>query len=158
MIGVVCTRRSAMALAIVLLFAACNTRPLHTSPLQLARESAFVAVTVHDCYDGDTCTVTLHDLALPAVFAERLPVRLAGIDTPEIRGRCPEEIRRAYLAREFLRARLARAVRIDLLNPERDKYFRLRANLSADGEDVSQSLLAAGLARPYTGSARTSWC
>ena len=131
---------------------------MHTSPLQLARESSFIAVTVHECYDGDTCTVTLSDPWIPAVLGTRLPVRLAGIDTPERHGRCPHETHLAEQAREFLRARIQQATRIDLSEIERNKYFRLRAIFRADGADLSQALLQAGLARPYAGGARSSWC
>lgn len=142
---------------IVLLTSAC-AHPLHQSKLHLARESPFVAVTVHDCYDGDTCTVTLNDRFLPPVLGERIPVRLAGIDTPEIRGECAEEIRLARQARALLRAHLARATRVDLITPERDKYFRLRGDLIADGASLSESLLRGGLARIYNGGPRQPWC
>lgn len=145
-------------LLLLLLTAACATHPLHVSPLHLARESPFIAVTVHDCYDGDTCTVTLSDASLPAVLAEHLPVRIAGIDTPERRSHCAAERRLAATAREFLRGRLARATRIDLVAPQRDKYFRLLAMLRADGQDLGAALLAAGLARPYGGGTKMPWC
>ncbi len=133
-------------------------QPLHTSPLHLARESPFIAITIHDCYDGDTCTATLHDRYLPAVLGDHIPVRLAGIDTPEIRGQCQREIALARQARDLLQAHLARVTRVDLLHPERDKYFRLRGTLLADGQDVAKLLIQAGLARPYNGGPRQPWC
>jgi micrococcal nuclease len=129
-------------------------QPLHQSRLHLARESPFIAVTVHECYDGDTCTITLSDPFLPPVLGERIPVRLAGIDTPELRGDCAAEISAAYQARDLLRAHIAQAVRIDLVGAERDKYFRLRGRLIADGQDLSALLLHSGLAVPYNGGAR----
>ena len=132
--------------------------PLHTTPLHLARESPFVAITIHDCYDGDTCTATLHDRFLPPVLGEHIPIRLAGIDTPEIHGHCLEEIRLAVQARNFLRTIIARATRIDLIQPERDKYFRLRGTLLIDGHNAAAQLIAAGLARSYNGGARLPWC
>lgn len=132
--------------------------PLHTSPLQMARESPFIAVTVLECYDGDTCTVTLSDPFLPAVFGTHISVRLEGIDTPELKGRCPEERTLAVDARAFLRGKISHATRIDLRNPRRDKYFRLLARLVADGEDLSDSLLTASLARPYHGGTKQPWC
>jgi len=132
--------------------------PLHTSPLHLARESPFIAVTVHDCYDGDTCTVTLNDPLLPAIFGERIPVRLDGIDTPERHSPCADERRQAKAARTFLLDRLAHATRVDLVTPRRDKYFRILALVTADGEDLSAALLHAGLAYPYHGGTKTAWC
>ncbi|HNP80176.1 MAG TPA: thermonuclease family protein [Nitrospira sp.] len=145
-------------LLILLPTSACVAQPLHTSPLHLARESPFIAVTVHDCYDGDTCTVTLSDGSLPAVLGEHLPVRLAGIDTPERHSHCAAERELAHAARNFLRERLARATRIDLIFPQRDKYFRLLATLRADGQDLNAALLTAGLARPYAGGTKSPWC
>ena len=149
---------TAMFMLLAVATTAC-AHPLHTSPLHLARESPFVAVTVHDCYDGDTCTVTLHDEFLPAVFKDRIHVRLVGIDTPERHGACALERARAFEARSYLQSVLSRAVRIDLVDPQRDKYFRLLAHLVADGQDLSQSLLNAHLAVAYNGGTKTSqWC
>ena len=130
--------------------------PIHSSPLYLARESPFVAVTVHDCYDGDTCTVTLPDLH--PFFGDHIPIRVAGVNTPEMRGECEEEIQLAIRARAFLRRRLAGAIRVDLVNPARDKYFRIRAQLMVDGEDVGAALIREGLGLPYYGGTRQSWC
>lgn len=138
--------------------ASCAAQPLHHSPLHLARESPFIAITIIDCYDGDTCTASLSDPWLPPVLGERIAVRLAGIDTPEIHGRCAAEIHLAHQARAFLRAQLAAAQRVDLLAPQRDKYFRLRGYLIADGRNLSTALIEAGLARIYNGGARQSWC
>jgi micrococcal nuclease len=150
--------RALLVLSLLVAETACARTPLHQSPLQLARETPFIAITVHDCYDGDTCTVTLSDPFLPPVLAERIPVRLAGIDTPELRGECAEEIRLARLARNLLQSRLAQAVRVDLVAPERDKYFRLRGDLIADGTSLAEALLRGGLARLYNGGPRQPWC
>jgi endonuclease YncB( thermonuclease family) len=149
--------RALLVLSLLVAETAC-ARPLHKSPLQLARETPFIAITVHDCYDGDTCTVTLSDPFLPPVLAERIPVRLAGIDTPELRGECAEEIRLARLARNLLQSRLAQAVRVDLVAPERDKYFRLLGYLIIDGRNINAEILAVGLARPYAGGTKSRWC
>ena len=69
--------------------------------------SPFDAVTVEHCYDGDTCAVNLP--GLPSVFGEHLLVRLAGIDTPEKRGRCEREKALAQQTQQFLETLLARA-------------------------------------------------
>lgn len=133
-------------------------QPLHQSTLQLARESPFIGITVHHCYDGDTCTVTLNDPFLPPVLGDHIPVRLAGIDTPEIKGHCDAERTMAIQARDFLTARLAQATRVDLVHPARDKYFRLNGRLVADGQDLSQALIQAQLARFYDGGTKTPFC
>ncbi|MCS6302322.1 MAG: thermonuclease family protein [Nitrospira sp.] len=148
-----------LALYIVVMISACAHRqPLHSSTLQLARESPFIDIIVHHCYDGDTCTVTLSDPSLPPVLGDHIPVRLAGIDTPEIKGHCDAERTMAIQARDFLTARLAAASRVDLAEPKRDKYFRLNGRLLADGQDLSQALIAAQLARHYDGGTKQPFC
>lgn len=108
------------------------------------------------CRDGDTCVFTI--AGWPPVVGQRIPVRLLGIDAPERRGRCAEETRLAQRAAEFLTALLSHAREIELREVGRDKYFRLLARIHADGVDVGQALLEAGLAREYKGGRREPWC
>ena len=54
-------------------------------------------------------------------------------------------------ARDALNERLSQAKVIDLHEVERGKYFRLVAEVIADGENMSDLLLALGLAWPYDG-------
>jgi micrococcal nuclease len=139
----------------VALLSACAGRPpLHQSTLQLARESPFIDVTVHECHDGDTCTISLNDPFLPPVFAEKISIRLKGINTWEIKGRCPNETALAKEARDYLRAQIAKGIRIDVVAPQRDKYFRLLGYLVVDGENLSDALLRAGHAHPYNGGTK----
>ena len=92
------------------------------------------------------------------MFGKRLPVRLAGVDTPEMRGKCALERAMAVKARDLVRGLLEKALRIDLLEPRRGKYFRLVARVLADGRDVARAIIAAGLGRPYDGGKRRGWC
>ena len=58
-----------------------------------------------------------------------------------------------------MRAILSRAAQIPLREVTRGKYFRLVAQIEADGVDVSQRLLKSGLAVPYDGGTKThKWC
>ncbi len=41
---------------------------------------------------------------------------------------------------------------------KRDKYGRTLATLTANGRDVGDVLIGEGLARPYHGERRKSWC
>ena len=50
-----------------------------------AQAEDFPGVQYVRAYDADTITVNSKDL--PPVFDEELGIRVAGIDTPEIRGR-----------------------------------------------------------------------
>jgi len=86
--------------------------------------------------------------------------RLAGIDTPETRGaKCAEERSRGKAAAERLR-RLVAGGSVSLsVQRARDKYGRGVASLTHDGRDVSETLVAEGLARPYDGrTRRAGWC
>ena len=65
-----------------------------------------------------------------------------------------EEKAAAYEARDALVERLRQATVIDLREVERGKYFRLAAEVVADGENMSDLLLAMGLAWPYDGGTR----
>ena len=56
-----------------------------------------------------------------------------------------------YEARDALVERLRRAKALDLHEVKRGKYFRLVAEVIADEENMSDLLLARGLARPYDG-------
>ena len=91
-------------------------------------------------------------------------VRLSGIDAPELRGACPHERELAVRARAYLVARLGsgegRRARVNLYDIRLGKYGgRVLARvLTENGEDLGDSLLVAGLARPYTGSGRRAWC
>ena len=126
--------------------------------LQGATTSDYFSITVHHCYDGDTCTVRLNDPFLPPVLGDHIPVRLAGIDTPELKGDCAPERALPIQALDFLVARLATAVRVDLHSPARDTYFSLNGRLLADGQDLSQGLITANLARPYDGGKKLPFC
>ena len=85
-------------------------------------------------------------------------VRLRGIDTPELRGKCQAEKDKAIAARERLRALLA-AGPVQLFHVEPDKYSgRVDATVTVNGRELGQVLVSEGLARPYTGGTRQGWC
>lgn len=115
-----------------------------------------VAARVVSVLDGDTLLVRAH-LWLDQHLEIR--VRLGGIDTPELRGRCPGERRLARRARAFVEAAVAGG-EVDLTDIRYGKFARrVVARVSAAGlPDLSQGLLARGLARPYDGGGRSDWC
>lgn len=116
-----------------------------------------VAVTeVVSIYDGDTFTVNIKDW--PSVAGERISVRIAGIDTPEMRGRCDYEKQRAREAKQFTVAALRNARQIRLQNLQRDKYFRLLSDVYVDGENLGALLMQQGFAVPYAGKTKIDWC
>lgn len=107
-------------------------------------------------YDGDTIRVDIE--GWPPIVGRSIPVRLRGVDTPEIRGKCPREKHLAAKAREWLRTQLLVADTVALMNIERGKYFRLVATVLVDDRDVAAELIGLGLGRPYGGGGRESWC
>lgn len=88
------------------------------------------------------------------------PVRVRGIDTPEIRGsQCDIEKAAAYQAREAAREWLMAATPAATLhNVEPDRWGRVVATVRLGRLSMAQALLDAGHARPYDGGTRVDWC
>ncbi len=110
---------------------------------------------VTSIYDGDTFRVTIRNW--PAVAGQRVPVRLYGIDTPEMRDKRPKVRDLARRAKQFSVEHLRNGKRIELREIRRDKYFRLLAEVWIDGQSLGALLLKAGLAKPYDGGTKNSW-
>ena len=114
-------------------------------PLDLGAEAgnpAFVSVI-----DGDTFRYR----------EER--IRIADIDTPEVRGRCPYESDLAERATTRMRALLA-AGPFELRRTgtrDEDVYGRKLRIVMRRGQSLGDVLVAEGLARPWRGH-REPWC
>jgi micrococcal nuclease len=106
--------------------------------------------------DGDTIAVRV-TVWLGQELA--VLVRVRGMDAPELRGDCASEKARAGDAAAALE-QLIGGRPVVLRDIEGDKYFgRVLSNVAtAGGTDVATALIAAGLARPYDGGERLSWC
>lgn len=118
----------------------------------------FRCVTFLRNYDGDTIVVDIPDIH--ALFGKNISVRVAGIDTAELHGKAPCEKVAGDKAREFVQTTLKSARHIDLINVGRDKYFRILADVQADGVSIAAALLKNKLAVPYDGKAKmkVNWC
>ncbi len=93
------------------------------------------------------------------LFGHNIPIRVEGIDTPEIRGRCQKEKDLAYEARDLVRGILDNAQTITLTiddNPKevRGKYFRIVGRLIADDVDISDLLIERQFAVLYDGGTK----
>jgi endonuclease YncB( thermonuclease family) len=75
-----------------------------------------------------------------------------------MKGICPKERALAKQAKVFLNTHLEAAQDITVEFVARDKYFRVLALIIADGLDLADALVEAGLARNYKGEAKQSWC
>lgn len=107
-------------------------------------------------YDADTFRANID--GWPSVVGARMPIRIKGVDAPEIRSRCEAEKLKAREAKQFTVAMLRNASAVRLDEIERGKYFRLLAVVYVDDVNLGEALIAQGLARPYDGSSRSSWC
>ena len=115
--------------------------------LLLAAIVSFPAVALEHArvVDGDTIRV------------DGAPVRVMGMDAPELRGRCPAEIAAARRAKQRMAELIAGGV--TLRRHGWDRYRRLLAVVTDHmGRDVAVVMIREGLARPYGGQRRRSWC
>ena len=93
-------------------------------------------IIIKDCYDGDTCT-----------SSEGEKIRLACIDTPEIKGKRakPNE---AIAAKNFLNE-MIKGEKVSIRRVTEDKYGRTVGELSLNGENLQQLLVQEGHAEIY---------
>lgn len=115
-----------------------------------------VAAEVVRVIDGDTLVVRAR-IWLGQTLETH--VRLAGIDAPELRGKCEREKMAARAAREALSALVATGP-VALSGIEAGKFGgRVIARVeTASHEDVASMLIAGGHARAYEGGTRAGWC
>lgn len=106
--------------------------------------------------DGDTFEARVH---LWPGLDMTTRVRLRGIDAPELKASCPQELDMAQAASEALQAMLAEGD-VTIFNIGPDKYNgRIVADTATrQTGNVSAALLAAGHARNYGGGRRGGWC
>ena len=107
-------------------------------------------------YDGDTFRVNID--SLQPLIGKNIPIRLEGVDTPEINGKCQYEKDLALKARDFVRSKLLNAAEIKLKDLQRGKYFRIVAKVYIDGVSLEEELLQNGLAYQYNGGKKSNWC
>jgi endonuclease YncB( thermonuclease family) len=106
--------------------------------------------------DGDTFEARVH---LWPGLEMTTRVRLRGIDAPELKASCPQELQMAEAAGSALRELLDEG-EVTIYNIGPDKY---NGRVVADAatrrtENVSAALLAGGFARSYGGGRRGGWC
>lgn len=97
----------------------------------------------HCVVDGDT------------IWHKGEKIRIADIDTPELRGKCESERRLAKRARDRLTAILQQPYRIHRTGI--DRYKRTLAVVTVNGRSVGDMLVSEGLARTWSGR-REPWC
>ena len=113
------------------------------------------AVDVIRTIDGDTFVARVHFADGGDVVAK---VRLRGIDAPELKAACSEELSKAEAATDALHGLLGQGG-VTIFNLGPDKYGRVVADVATRRTaNVSAALLAGGYARSYNGGHREGWC
>ncbi len=104
-------------------------------------------------YDGDTITVNIP--SYPPIVGEKITVRINGIDCPELRTKSDKEKELARTAKKLVNSLLENAKVIELRNMQRDKYFRILADVYFDDKNLTEILLKNKLAVEYDGGTKT---
>ena len=129
-------------------------------PLAALAEKTFGSVTIAEVtsiYDGDTFRANIPDY--PPIIGQHMGIRINGVDTPEMRGKCEQENVLARKAKQYTVTMLRSAKTIELRNMQRGKYFRIVAEVYADGQSVGDGLVREGLAVVYDGGKKVKdWC
>ena len=93
-------------------------------------------VIIRDCYDGDTCTTFKGET-----------IRLACIDTPELKGRNANPIP-AKLAKNFLNDLISNK-EVSIKRITNDRYGRTVAELFIDEENIQELIVKKGFGKIY---------
>ncbi len=123
----------------------------------IAKEIGFASdrVKLIKVIDGDSFIARIEIWPKTEITAT---IRLAGIDTPELRGKCTKETELAQKAKTFTREWLTTAP-LSLTNIKQGKYanrYIATVNRFNDTQDLSDALLINKLAQPYPSP--KSWC
>ncbi|MEN4053801.1 thermonuclease family protein [Sulfurimonas sp. NWX79] len=129
---------------------------LHAQSLKDSKFEDVIVSKVTSIYDGDTFRVNIKDY--PKIIGYRIPVRVNGIDTPELRAQCIKEKNLARTAKKITVRLLRNAKTIELKNIKRGKYFRIVADVYVDGKLLSEILLQNKVAVRYDGGKKIDWC
>lgn len=96
------------------------------------------------CYDGDTCYTNDYN-----------SIRIEDIDTPEIKGKCNIEIKKALEAKEYINSILKKAKDIRIKINSKDRYGRYLGTIYVDGTNIKLLLLDNTHTRYY---GNRNWC
>ena len=110
---------------------------------------------VINVFDGDTITI-VSKLPYDASPLYRFSVRLAGIDTPEIKGKTDRERELAQEAKCALQKLIWNKV-VVLKNLKTEKYGRVLADVYLGDLHVNQWLLDNNYAVQYSGGKKIEW-
>lgn len=135
-----------LSMLMIVLLSAADAKELIKGPI----DAYLVKVT-----DGDTIVLKTHPWLDMSILAK---VRIRGVDTAELRGKCEKEKIKAKKSKSYLEVFL-RTRRITISNVDYGKYAgRVVADVHADGISVAYIMALEGGGRSYLGGKRKSWC
>ncbi len=144
---------ASVIITVILYFMQQQGKPL-SQPDDMGENQVFDNVSVASIYDGDTFKINLN--CSLAVYCEKVPVRVRGVDTPEIKGKTEREKKLAQKAKEFTKNFLSQEP-INLSDCSRDKYFRLLCNVkNGQGKDLARELIKHNLGYSYDGGTKSN--
>ncbi len=130
---------------------------LYAEAISNKNYGSVVVTEVTSIYDGDTFRANIQEY--PEIMGYRIGIRVNGIDTPEMRGKCQKEKTLAKKAKQFSVEKLRGAKTIELRNMKRGKYFRIVADVYVDGKNLGGMLIDQELAVVYDGGHKAKdWC
>jgi micrococcal nuclease len=108
-------------------------------------------------YDGDTITIGFfYPGSETPDRPYRMSVRLLGIDTPEMKGKSPEEKAKAKQAQSFLSSQIL-GKKVKLTDVALEKYGRLLANVHCDGVHINKLMIDNNYAVSYDGGHKSEF-
>ena len=144
---------TSVIITVILFFMQQNGKPI-TKTGPVTDGEVFENVSVASVYDGDTFKINLN--CSLAVYCEKVPVRVRGVDTPEIKGNTEREKQLARKAKVFTQEFLQKGP-ISLSNCGRDKYFRLLCDVkNGQNKDLARELIKNRLGYAYQDGTKSS--
>lgn len=144
---------ASVIVAVILYFMQQQGKPL-TQDKNTPTPATFDNVSIASVYDGDTFKINLN--CSLAVYCEKVPVRVLGVDTAEIKGETEREKEMAQQAKAFTKAFLEKQP-VNLTNCSRDKYFRLLCDVTnGEGKNLAKELIKANLGYSYYGGKKSN--
>ncbi len=143
---------ASVIITVILYFMQQQGKPL--TQTDSMENQVFENVSIASVYDGDTFKINLN--CSLAVYCEKVPVRVRGVDTPEIKGKTEREKKLAQKAKEFTKNFLSQEP-INLSDCSRDKYFRLLCNVkNGQGKNLASELIKHNLGYSYDGGTKSN--
>lgn len=123
----------------------------------------YIKATIESIYDADTFRASVKGLGRLRTLGDKAQMRLYGVDTPEKtrRANCETERLAGLDALGIVKQQIPVGSKVDcwILEDHKDKYGRFLVKVNTvHGVDLASFLISAGVAKPYYGGTKQSWC